>query len=418
MIKRVGQRRFGVGWNQIYKVANMMYMEEERTSPVVIKVVGVGGGGMNAVSRMANSNVKGVDFVVMNTDAQVLTRSNIANKVQLGHKITRGMGAGGDPEIGQKSANEDRDKLAQILKGTDMVFVTAGMGGGTGTGAAPVIAEVARELKCLVVGVVTIPFTFEGKRRADYSKLGLNNLRQHVDTLIIIKNDSIFKVVDKNTSIDMAFRVIDDILVNAVRGISDIINNPGIINVDFADVRTIMKDAGDAIMGVGEGSGENKVADAVERAINNVLLEENSISGATSLLINVTGGSDLTIHDWNEVSQIITSQVDQNSNIIIGLNTDQSLQDKIRVTVIATGFNRRPAQSAQTSSLGGKKDYRETEPIKPVQPSQKNNGIPEKDTIEIPRSIKTPQKPQQPSTYSFNEEFDVPTYLRRPMNNN
>jgi cell division protein FtsZ len=397
----------------------MMYMEEDRTSPVVMKVIGVGGGGMNAVTRMASANLKGVEFVVMNTDAQVLSRSTIGTKVQLGHKITRGMGAGGDPEIGQKAANEDRDKIAQILKGSDMVFITAGMGGGTGTGAASVVAEIAKEQKCLVVGVVTVPFTFEGKKRADYTKLGLNNLRQHIDTLIVIKNDSIFKVVDKSTTVDMAFRVIDDILLNAVRGISDIINNPGIINVDFADVRTIMKEAGEAIMGIGEGQGENKVADAVERAINNVLLEENSIAGATSLLINVTGGNDLTIHAWNEVSQIITSQVDANSNIIIGLNTDQSLQDKIRVTVIATGFARKQnvaagqnqsQYSSNQSQSGFKKETEIRHQPKPIQA--------EKETIEITRTIKVPSNPKPQFSGYINEEFDIPAYLRKPMNGN
>ncbi|MCB1158595.1 MAG: cell division protein FtsZ [Leptospiraceae bacterium] len=396
----------------------MMYMEEERTSPVTIKVVGVGGGGMNAVSRMLNSNLRGVEFIIMNTDQQVLAKSSIENKLQLGHKITRGMGAGGDPEIGEKSAAEDKDKITQALKGADMVFITAGMGGGTGTGAAPIIAEVARELKCLVVGVVTVPFAFEGRRRGDQAKRGLEKMRQHVDTLITIKNDSIFKVVDRSTSIDMAFKVIDDILVNAVKGISDIINNPGIINVDFADVRTIMKDTGDAIMGVGEGEGDNKVANAVENAINNVLLEETSVSGATSLLINVSGGTDLTIHDWNEVSQIITSQVDSNSNIIIGLNSDSSLQDKIRVTVIATGFNRKTASNVTPI----KKDFREKEEIKHEMPNrQRVIGIPkekekepEKETIEITRSIRG-QRAGNP--YNFNEDYDIPTYLRRPMNN-
>ena len=316
-------------------------MDEQRTSPVVIKVVGVGGGGMNAVSRMVNANFRGVEFIVMNTDEQVLSKSSVENRVQLGNKVTRGMGAGGDPEVGNKAAQEDKDRIASVLKGADMVFVTAGMGGGTGTGAAPVIAEIAKELKCLVVGVVTIPFGFEGRRRNDLAKSGLNMLRQNVDTLITIKNDSIFKVVDKKASIDYAFRVIDDILLNAVKGLSDIINHPGIINVDFADVKTIMKDTGDAIMGVGEGIGENRVADAVEHAINNVLLEENSIAGASSLLINVTGGNDLTINDWNEVSQVITGQVDTNANIIIGLNEEEGLNEKIRVTVIATGFRAR-----------------------------------------------------------------------------
>ena len=235
----------------------MLYMDEQKTSPVAIKVVGVGGGGMNAVSRMSNDNFRGVDFIVMNTDEQVLSNSTVETKVQLGNRLTRGMGAGGDPDMGTKSAVEDKDKIASVLKGADMVFITAGMGGGTGTGAAPVIAEVAKELKCLVVGVVTLPFAFEGKRRNDLAKQGLNELRKNVDTLIIIRNDSIFKLIDKRTPYNAAFRVIDDILLNAVRGLSDIINKPGVINVDFADVKSVMKDTGDAIMGMGEGIGEN-----------------------------------------------------------------------------------------------------------------------------------------------------------------
>ena len=397
-------------------------MDEQRTSPVVIKVVGVGGGGMNAVSRMVSANFRGVEFIVMNTDEQVLSKSSVENRVQLGNKVTRGMGAGGDPDVGNKAAQEDKDRIASVLKGADMVFVTAGMGGGTGTGAAPVIAEIAKELKCLVVGVVTLPFGFEGRRRNDLAKSGLNMLRQNVDTLITIKNDSIFKVVDKKASIDYAFRVIDDILLNAVKGLSDIINHPGIINVDFADVKTIMKDTGDAIMGVGEGIGENRVADAVEHAINNVLLEENSIAGASSLLINVTGGNDLTINDWNEVSQIITSQVDTNANIIIGLNEEEGLNEKIRVTVIATGFRARLPHSLNSlkrdqapvnkEQQQPQRDQREVQqqPQPMVRPKVVNMPDPH-DYIEPTRSIKTPQRVNSP--YNYNEDYDIPAYLRR-----
>ena len=400
----------------------MLYMDEQRTSPVVIKVVGVGGGGMNAVTRMVNANFRGVEFIVMNTDEQVLSKSSVENRVQLGNKVTRGMGAGGDPDVGNKAAQEDKDRIASVLKGADMVFVTAGMGGGTGTGAAPVIAEIAKELKCLVVGVVTLPFGFEGRRRNDLAKSGLNMLRQNVDTLITIKNDSIFKVVDKKASIDYAFRVIDDILLNAVKGLSDIINHPGIINVDFADVKTIMKDTGDAIMGVGEGIGENRVADAVEHAINNVLLEENSIAGASSLLINVTGGNDLTINDWNEVSQIITSQVDTNANIIIGLNEEEGLNEKIRVTVIATGFRARLPHSLNSlkrdqapvnkEQQQPQRDQREVQqqPQPMVRPKVVNMPDPH-EYIEPTRSIKTPQRVNSP--YNYNEDYDIPAYLRR-----
>ena len=400
----------------------MLYMDEQRTSPVVIKVVGVGGGGMNAVSRMVSANFRGVEFIVMNTDEQVLSKSSVENRVQLGNKVTRGMGAGGDPDVGNKAAQEDKDRIASVLKGADMVFVTAGMGGGTGTGAAPVIAEIAKELKCLVVGVVTLPFGFEGRRRNDLAKTGLNMLRQNVDTLITIKNDSIFKVVDKKASIDYAFRVIDDILLNAVKGLSDIVNHPGIINVDFADVKTIMKDTGDAIMGVGEGIGENRVADAVEHAINNVLLEENSIGGASSLLINVTGGNDLTINDWNEVSQVITSQVDTNANIIIGLNEEEGLNEKIRVTVIATGFRarlphtlnslKRDQAPVNKEQQQPQRDQREVQqqPQPMVRPKVVNMPDPH-DYIEPTRSIKSQNRVNSP--YNYNEDYDIPAYLRR-----
>lgn len=335
------------------------FEEETKTSPAVIKVFGVGGGGMNAVTRMSNSSLKGVEFAILNTDEQVLLRSPVENKIILGTKVTRGMGAGGDPELGLKAAEEDKERIQSIVHGSDMVFITAGMGGGTGTGAAPVIAKIAKEMKCLVVGVVTLPFSFEGRRRMEFARKGIEQLRSHVDTLILINNDSIFRVVDKNTPIDLAFQVIDDILLNAVRGISDIINNPGLINVDFADVKTIMRDTGDAVMGVGEGSGEGKVKEAVEYAINNSLLDSTSIAGASSLLINVSGGKDLTISDWNEVSGIITSQVDPNANIIVGLHEDESLSNKIRVTVIATGFHKRGKllQNQDSIQRGAQENY-------------------------------------------------------------
>jgi cell division protein FtsZ len=382
-------------------------MDEQKISPVVIKVVGIGGGGMNAVTRMANSNLKGVEFVVMNTDEQVLNRSIVENRVQLGNKITRGMGAGGDPEVGSKAAQEDKDKILAVLKGADMVFVTAGMGGGTGTGAAPVVAQIAKELKCLVVGVVTLPFSTEGKRRSEIARNGLNSLRENVDTLITIKNDSLLKVVDKRAPVQFAFKVVDDVLLHAVQGISDIINQAGHINVDFADVKSVMKDTGDAIMGVGEGAGENRVADAVDQAINNVLLEESSIEGASSLLINVSGGQDLTINDWNEVSQIITSQVDSNANIIIGLNQDETLQDRIRVTVIATGFKRIP----QISPMLKRETTIAKETPKPQQTPKVVNIM--DDVVETTRTIKPRSNTTGNNYYNYNEDYDIPAYLRR-----
>jgi cell division protein FtsZ len=401
----------------------MLYLEEERTSPANIKVVGIGGGGMNAVTRMVNAHMKGVDFLVMNTDEQVLLKSPVEHKIQLGTKVTRGMGAGGDPELGQKAALEDKDRIVAALKGADMVFITAGMGGGTGTGAAPVIAAIAKEMKCLVVGVVTVPFSFEGKRRADLATQGMEQLKANVDTLITIRNDSIFQVVDRSTPIDQAFRVIDDILLNGVRGISDIVNHPGIINVDFADVKTIMKDTGDAILGVGEGRGEGRVIEAVEQAINNSLLEDSSIQGAKSLLINVTGGTDLTIHEWNEVSQIITAQADPDANIIIGLNEDKSLEDRIRVTVIATGFQKRSVnrQSAREQKAMGN-DESMASPMVFIRKKDENlraerDHFPSSDNGRNlrmgQRNLGNSRSNQNSSYQNFGEDYDIPAFLRR-----
>ena len=323
----------------------MLELEDENTSPTQIKVVGVGGGGMNAVNRMIDADMRGVDFIVVNTDEQVLKKSATDNQIQIGQRTTRGMGAGGDPDIGLRAAMEDKETIGQILKGADMVFITAGMGGGTGTGAAPIIAEVAREQGALTVGVVTLPFEVEGRKRMELARQGIEALRDKVDTLITIKNESLFKVIDRATSVNVAFRMVDDILYNAVKGISDLINTAGIVNVDFADVRAIMGETGDAIMGAGEGIGENRVSDAVNQAINNALLEETGIDGATALLINVCGGDDMSITEWKEVSEIITEKADPRANIIIGLTVDNSLSEKIRVTVIATGFRNKKSEA-------------------------------------------------------------------------
>jgi len=331
----------------------MLQLEEEKTSPTLIKVVGVGGGGMNAVNRMIDSKLRGVEFIVINTDEQVLKKSTASEKITIGQKTTRGMGAGGDPEIGERAAMEDRDRILQALKGADMVFITSGMGGGTGTGAAPIVASVAKEIGALTVGVVTLPFQMEGGRRMEYAHRGLSELKEKVDTLITIKNDSIFKVIDRVTSVDVAFRMIDEILLNAVKGISDLINTAGLVNVDFADVRSIMGETGDAVMGAGEGIGENRVTDAVNQAINNSLLEDTSIEGATALLINVCGGHDMSITEWKDVSELITTHVDPGANIIIGLTIDESLRERIRVTVLATGFKKR--QGARNELLQSRK---------------------------------------------------------------
>ncbi len=319
----------------------MFKLEEEKTLNTIIKVIGVGGAGTNAVNRMIATSLNGVEFVVANTDAQQLQHSLAPEKIQLGSKLTRGLGAGADPEIGREAANEDRDKIEKSLAGADMVFITAGMGGGTGTGAAPIVAEIAREQGALVVGVVTKPFKVEGKRRMTRAEEGIQNLKGRVDTLITIPNDLLLKIIDKKTPIEDAFKLADDILRQGVQGIADLIMVTGIVNVDFADVKTVMKETGDALMGVGIGTGENKAMEAITMAINSPLLEETSIQGSKAVLINVAGGNDLSLHEVNEVTDVVTSQVDPDANIILGTTVDPALDDKIRVTVIATGFDRK-----------------------------------------------------------------------------
>jgi cell division protein FtsZ len=319
----------------------MFRMEEEKDLTTIIKVVGVGGAGTNAVNRMIATNMEGVEFIVVNTDAQQLKSSLAPVKIQIGCKLTRGLGAGADPEVGREAANEDRDKITKALKGADMVFITAGMGGGTGTGAAPIVAEIAKEQGALVVGVVTKPFRVEGRRRMSQAEQGIANIKEKVDTLITIPNDLLLKIIDRKTPIDDAFKLADDILRQGVQGISDIIMVTGLVNVDFADVRTVMRETGDALMGVGLGFGENKAVEATQMAINSPLLEETSIHGAKAVLINIAGGNDLSLHEVNEVNDLITKQVDPEANIIFGTTIDPALDDKVRVTVIATGFDRK-----------------------------------------------------------------------------
>ena len=319
----------------------MFKLEESKAVNTVIKVVGVGGAGTNAVGRMVATGMNDVEFIVVNTDKQQLDKSLVQNQVQIGQKLTRGLGAGADPDVGREAANEDRDKLQKMIKGADMVFITAGMGGGTGTGAAPIAAEIAREMGALVVGVVTKPFRCEGKTRMARADEGIRNLRDKVDTLITIPNEMLLKIIDRKTRLDDAFRLADDILRQAVQGISDIITVTGLINVDFADVRTVMKETGDALMGVGIGTGENRAAEATEMAIHSPLLEENGIEGAKAVLINIAGGDDLSLHEATEVANAITSQADPDVNVIFGTTIDPALDEKIRVTVIATGFDRK-----------------------------------------------------------------------------
>ncbi|BDG60750.1 cell division protein FtsZ [Caldinitratiruptor microaerophilus] len=315
-----------------------MEYEPDQAQFACIKVVGVGGGGSNAVNRMIASGLKGVEFIALNTDAQALSQSQAPSKIQIGAKLTKGLGAGANPEIGEKAAEESRDQLAEALKGADMVFITAGMGGGTGTGAAPIVAEIAKELGALTVGVVTRPFTFEGKRRQVVAEKGIAALKAKVDTLITIPNDRLLQVVDKKTSLTEAFRIADDVLRQGVQGISDLIATPGLINLDFADVRTIMSDQGSALMGIGVSSGENRSSEAARAAISSPLLE-TSIEGAKGVLLNITGGSDLSLYEVHEAAEIISQAADPEANIIFGAVIDESLHDQVRVTVIATGFD-------------------------------------------------------------------------------
>jgi cell division protein FtsZ len=302
-----------------------------------IKVIGVGGGGNNAVNRMISAGLRGVEFLAVNTDAQALGGAMAPIKLQIGGKLTKGLGAGADPEVGQRAAEESREELANHLRGADMIFVTAGMGGGTGTGAAPIVAEVAKELGALTVGVVTKPFTFEGRKRQMQAEKGIQNLKGKVDTLITIPNDRLLQVVDKKTSLVDAFRLADDVLRQGVQGISDLIAVPGLINLDFADVRTIMADTGSALMGIGVSRGEGRAAEAARAAISSPLLE-TSIEGAKGVLLNITGGADLGLLEVNEAAEIISQAADPEANIIFGAVIDEAITDEIRVTVIATGF--------------------------------------------------------------------------------
>jgi cell division protein FtsZ len=303
-----------------------------------IKVIGVGGGGCNAVNRMIDSGLAGIEFWTVNTDAQALTYSSTTNAMQLGQKLTRGLGAGGNPSIGQKAAEESRDEIFQAVEGSDLVFITAGMGGGTGTGAAPIVAECAKEAGALTVGVITRPFTFEGRRRTSQADSGIAALQACVDTLIIIPNDKLLSVISEQTPVQEAFRVADDILRQGVQGISDIITISGLVNVDFADVRAVMADAGSALMGIGVGSGKSRAREAAIAATSSPLLE-TSINGAGGVVFNITGGSDLTLHEVNQAAEIIYESVDPNANIIFGAVIDDRLQGEIRITVIATGFS-------------------------------------------------------------------------------
>ena len=315
-------------------------LHDEQTPPTDIKVIGVGGGGGNAINRMIESGLKKVTFVALNTDVQALQRSNAQVRIPIGKELTGGLGAGGIPEMGQKAAEESKDEIREILEGTDMVFITAGMGGGTGTGAAPVVAEIAKGMNILTVAVVTTPFAFEGRKKLQFANEGIERLRKNVDTLILIPNQYLLKVAENNTPIRAAFLMADDVLRQGVQGISELITEPGEINIDFADVRTVMKGKGDAIMGIGLGEGANRAVDAARQAINNPLLENAKIDGAKSVLVNLTASDGLTLQEYQDVVEMITENCDQDALIIAGQAYNADLGDKVKVTVVATGFER------------------------------------------------------------------------------
>jgi cell division protein FtsZ len=367
-----------------------------------IKVIGVGGGGSNAVNRMIASDIEGIEFWTMNTDAQALSHSEASRRIQLGQKLTRGLGAGGNPAIGQKAAEESREEIAHALEGADLVFITAGMGGGTGTGAARIVAEVAKEMGALTVGVVTRPFTFEGRRRTNQAEEGISGLQSQVDTLIIIPNDKLLQAINEQTPVQEAFRIADDVLRSGVQGISDIITIPGLINVDFADVRTVMADAGSALMGIGEGSGKSRAREAAMQAIHSPLLE-SSIEGARGVVLNITGGSDMTLNEVNTAAETIYEVVDPNANIIFGAVIDDKMQGEMRITVIATGFTGEVTEPA-TRARGNTTTPRPAPaPVDP--PRKQSSGSPVGSNDSFPK----PQPPQ-------NAGADLPAFLqnRRP----
>jgi cell division protein FtsZ len=372
------------------------------SSAARIKVIGVGGGGSNAVNRMIASEIEGIEFWTMNTDAQALSHSDATRRIQLGQKLTRGLGAGGNPAIGQKAAEESREEIAHALEGADLVFITAGMGGGTGTGAARIVAEVAKEMGALTVGVVTRPFTFEGRRRTNQAEEGISGLQSQVDTLIIIPNDKLLQAINEQTPVQEAFRIADDVLRSGVQGISDIITIPGLINVDFADVRTVMADAGSALMGIGEGSGKSRAREAAIQAITSPLLE-SSIEGARGVVLNITGGADMTLIEVNTAAETIYEVVDPNANIIFGAVIDPQMQGEMRITVIATGFTGEIAEPISRPRAATTNVRANTMPSEQIRKQQIPGNSPLNESF---------PKPQPPQTAGA----DLPAFLqnRRP----
>ncbi|RXI98095.1 cell division protein FtsZ [Anaerobacillus alkaliphilus] len=376
----------------------MLEFEMDMDQLAKIKVIGVGGGGSNAVNRMIENGLQGVEFIAVNTDAQALHLSKAEHKLQLGGKLTRGLGAGANPDVGKKAAEESREHLEGILSGSDMVFITAGMGGGTGTGAAPVIAEIAKEIGALTVGVVTRPFTFEGRKRSSQAAGGISALKEKVDTLIVIPNDRLLEIVDKNTPMLEAFREADNVLRQGVQGISDLIAVPGLINLDFADVKTIMSDKGSALMGIGIATGENRATEAAKKAISSPLLE-TSIDGAQGVLMNITGGTNLSLYEVHEAAEIVSSASDQEVNMIFGSVINENLKDEIVVTVIATGFNDEVPKVARTQNQTQGKPAATKKPV--AQQHEESSYSTERQPSVQQESVDT---------------LDIPTFLRNRRN--
>lgn len=366
----------------------MLQFELKDTNTAQIRVIGVGGGGGNAVNRMIESGMQGVEFIAVNTDRQALDNSNAESKIQIGEKLTKGLGAGANPEIGTKAAQESLEDLDRCFEGADMVFVTAGMGGGTGTGAAPVIAKLAREKGILTVGVVTKPFSFEGKRRKDYAELGIEYLKQYVDSLVVVPNDKLLDIADSKTTIKEAFGMADDVLRQGVQGITDLISEVGSINLDFADVKTVMSNRGIAHMGIGTGSGDNRVVDAVRGAIGSPLLE-TSIDGAKAILFSISGGMDLGMLEVNEAADLVQKAAARDANIIFGTSMNPDLEDEIRVTVIATGFeDNAPASEPAAPVQEPKAPAIDEVPVFSQEPVPAAEEAPSEDTIDVPDFLK------------------------------
>lgn len=375
-------------------------MAPDRESPIetfaVIRVVGVGGSGCNAVNRMIMSKLRGVEFIAVNTDAQALAHSQSATKIQIGVETTRGLGAGAEVDLGRKSIEENKEEIYEALKGSDMVFVTCGMGGGTGTGATPIVSAIAKELGCLTVAVVTKPFSFEGIRRKKVADLGIEELKDKVDTLITIPNDRLLQVIDKKTSLYDAFGIVDDVLRQGVQGISDLITLHGIINVDFADVRTIMQDAGSALMGIGRGQGDNRALEAAKAAIDSPLLEL-SIDGARGILFNITGGPDLGMYEIDEAAKAITEAADPDANIIFGAIIDEAMSGEVKITVIATGFESEKAERSK---------------IKPFEQSFQRSSLEDEDDRKQPFATTSFEQEKEDEEQA---ELDVPAFIRRKL---